>query len=125
MDIHMVDHNASITVMRCAYDAVEEKCNEQLNALNLANTQRLRNLEQRLDAECSDVKQRQQTAEMRHSQRIEVLSFSHIEMASDARNSYALDLEAQREDTKDAQQAQQNKLDAANQEHHRNIDGEG
>jgi len=125
MDVHMADHGVSITVMRRAYDGVEEKRNEQLNALNVANAQRLTNLEQRLDAQFSTVKQRQLTAEMRHSQRMDVLRFSHIRMASDARNSYAFDLEAQREHTKDTQQTQQNWRNAANQEHHQKIDGEG
>merc|ERR1719385_307327 len=101
MEVHVADHNASITVMHGAYDGVEETRNEQLNVLDLANAQRLTILEQRLDAECEDMKQRQQTAEMRHSQRMDVLRFSHSAMASDARNSYAIDLEAQREDTKD------------------------
>merc|ERR1719403_324435 len=54
---------------------------------------------------------------MRHSQRMDMLSFRHIGVASDARNSYALDLEAQREHTKDTQQTQQNTFDAANQKH--------
>ena len=120
----MADHGVSITVMRRAYDGVEEKRNEQLNALNVANAQRLTNLEQRLDAQFSTVKQRQLTAEMRHSQRMDVLRFSHIRMASDARNSYAFDLESQREHTKDTQQTHQNWLDAANQEHRQKIDGE-
>merc|ERR1719334_2439616 len=111
-----------ITVMGRLRRRREKKRNEQLNALNVANAQRLTDLAQRLDAEYSEVKQRQQTTEVRHSQRMDMLSFRHITMASDARNSYAFDLEAQREHTK---QTQQNKFDAANQEHHRKIDGEG
>merc|ERR1712013_724621 len=62
--------------------------------------------------------------EMMHSQRMKVLSFSHIGVASDARNRNAMDLEAQRADVDDKKHCQQNKVDAANARHHQNIDDE-
>merc|ERR1719365_564770 len=112
MDRHMADHNANIKAMRRANDGVEVKRNERVNVLKLGNAQRLTNMEQRLDAQCSDLKQRQHAGEMVHSQRMKVLSFSHAEMASDARIRNADAFEARRKDTKAKRQAQQSKVDA-------------
>merc|ERR1719249_372394 len=124
MDRHMADHNANIKAMRRANDGVAVKRNERVNVLKLANTQRLTNMKQRLDAQCSDLKQRQHAGEMVHSQRMKVLSFSHAGMASGVRIRNADDLEARRSSDKAKRQAQQNKVDAANDRPHRNIDGE-
>merc|ERR1719365_392672 len=117
MDRHMADHNANIKAMRRANDGVAIKRNECVNVLKLANAQRLTNMEQRLDAQCSDLRQRQRAGEMAHSQRMKVLSFSCAGMASNARICNADDLEARRKDTKAKRQAQQNKVDAANERH--------
>merc|ERR1719391_1667834 len=124
MDRRMAEHNANIEAMRCANDGVEVKRNERVNVVKLATVQRLTNMEQRLDAQCSDLKQRQRAGEMAHSQRMKVLSFSHAGMASNARIRNADDLGAWRKDTKAKRQAQQSKVDAANERHHRNVDGE-
>merc|ERR1719295_2525841 len=124
MDQHMADHNANIKAICRANDGVEVKRNERVNVLKLANAQRLTNMEQRLDAQCSNLKQRQHAGEMVHSQRMKVLSCSHAGMASDARIRNADAFEARRKDTKAKRQAQQNNVDAANERHHRNIDDE-
>merc|ERR1719249_113248 len=76
MDRHMADHNANTKAMRRANDGVAVKRNECVNVLKLANAQRLTNMEQRLDAQCSDLRQRQRAGEVAHSQRMKVLSFS-------------------------------------------------
>merc|ERR1719204_1215924 len=81
-------------------------------------------MRQRLDAKCSDFKQRQHASEMMHSQRMKVMSFSNIGMASDARNRNAIDLKAQRQGTRTSRLAQQGKVDAANFRHHHDIDEE-
>merc|ERR1719385_623265 len=124
MGRNMADHTANITAMRRANHGVEVKRNERVNVLKLGNAQRLTNMEQRLDAQCSDLRQKQHAGAMAHSQRMKVLSFSHVGMASDARNRSALDLEAKKKETKAIRQAQQSKVDAANERHHQNIDGE-
>merc|ERR1719295_2527709 len=100
MDQHMADHNANIKAICRANDGVEVKRNERVNVLKLANAQRLANMQQRLDAQCSDLRQRQHAGEMVHSQRMKVLSFSHVGMASHARNRNAIDLEAHKKDRK-------------------------
>merc|ERR1719361_1553234 len=58
MALHMADHNATVLAMRNERDGIEVKRNERINVLKLANAQRLTNLEQRLDAQCSDLKQK-------------------------------------------------------------------
>merc|ERR1719295_1597827 len=117
MDQHMADHNANIKAICRANNGVEVKRNERVNVLKLTNAQRLTNMEQRLDAQCSDLRQRQHAGEMVHSQRMKVLSFSHIGMASDARNRNAIDLEAHKKDRKAKRQAQQSKVDAGSERH--------
>merc|ERR1719385_358013 len=124
MGRNMADHSANITAMRRANHGVEVKRNERVNVLKLANAQRLTNMEQRLGAQCSDLKQRQKTGEAAHTQRMKILSFSHIGMARHARTRNAADLEAQKKGTKDKRQSQQRKVDAAIERHHQNIDGE-
>jgi len=104
--------------------APKVKRNERVNVLKLANAQTLTNMEQRLHAQCADLKQRQRTGEVVHSQRMKMLTFSHVGMASAARNRNAVDLEVQRKDTKAKRRAQQHRVDAAKQRHHKNIEGE-
>merc|ERR1719477_226507 len=57
------EHTANVTAVRRASDGVKVKHNERVNVLKLANAQRVTNLKQRLDAQCADLKQRQQTSE--------------------------------------------------------------
>merc|ERR1712129_498543 len=90
------DHSADVKAMRDRNDGADVKHNERVNVLNLEQRQRTTNYQQRLDAQCSDLKQRQPTEEMMHSQRMKVMSFSHIGDANDARNRNAMDLEAHR-----------------------------
>merc|ERR1712013_269009 len=92
------DHNANVKAMRSRNDGADVKHNERMNVLKLEQRQRTTNYQQRLDAQCSDLKQKQRKEEMMHSQRMKVLSFSHIGVASDARNRNAMDMEAQRAD---------------------------
>merc|ERR1712129_127184 len=120
----MGDHNADVKVMRGRRDGADVKHNERVNVLNLEQRQRTTNYQQRLDAQCSDLKQKQRTEELMHSQRMKVLSFSHVGATSDARNRNAIDMEAQRADTKNKRRDQQNKVDAANAKHHQSIDDE-
>jgi len=124
MEQNMAKHNANMATMRQNHDGVEVKRNERVNVLKLANAQRMTNLEQRLDAQCSDFKQKQHASDMVHSQRMKMMSFSHVGQAGDARNRNASDLKTQRQDTKVKREAQQGKVDAANARHHHNIDGE-
>merc|ERR1712129_590400 len=98
------DHNADVKAMRGRNDGADVKHNERVNVLNLEQRQRTTNYQQRLDAQCSDLKQKQRTEEMMHSQRMKVMSFSHIGDANDARNRNAMDLEAQRADAKNKKQ---------------------
>merc|ERR1712013_947533 len=124
MGQQMGDHEVQMTAMRRANDGVEVKRNERINVLKLANAQRLTNMTQRIDAQCSDLKQRQHNHELMHSQRMKVLSFSHSGMATDARNRNAIDMETQRKESRDQRQAQNNRADAANNRHHQHMDGE-
>merc|ERR1712129_367233 len=106
----MGDHNADVKVMRGRRDGADVKHNERVNVLNLEQRQRTTNYQQRLDAQCSDLKQKQRTEDLMHSQRMKVLSFSHIGAASDARNRNAMDLETQRADGENRTHSQQNKV---------------
>merc|ERR1719204_439083 len=124
MKQNMANHNASMATMRQTHDGVEVKRNERVNVLKLANAQRMTNLEQRLDAQSSDFKHKQHSSQMVHSQRMKMMSFSHVGQASDARVRNASDLKAQRQDSKLKRQGRQGKVDAANARHHQNIDGE-
>merc|ERR1712013_850004 len=114
----------NVKAMRSRRDGADVKHNERVNVLKLEQRQRATNYQQRLDAQCSDLKQKQRTEELMHSQRMKVLSFSHIDAASDARNRNAMDLETQRADGENRKYSQQNKVDAANARHHQNIDDE-
>merc|ERR1719403_242020 len=58
MEQNMANHNANMAMMRQNHNGVEVKRNERVNVLKLANAQRMTNLEQRLDAQCSDFKQK-------------------------------------------------------------------
>merc|ERR1712154_416359 len=124
MALHMADHNATVLAMRNERDGLEVKRNERINVLKLANAQRLANLEQRLNAQCSDLKQKKHSEEIMHSQRMKMLSFSQAGAARDARNRNAIDMEAQRAETKSKLREQQNKVDAANAKHHQSIEDE-
>jgi len=123
MNQNMADHTANINEMRRANHGVKVKRNERMNVLKLANAQRVTNMEQRLEAQCADLRQKH-TDEVAHSQRMKMLSFSHVGMASDARNRNAMDLEALRKETNAKRRAQQKRVDAAKQRHHENIDSE-
>merc|ERR1719295_15539 len=59
MDQHMADHNANIKAIHRANNGVAVKRNERVNVMKLANAQRLTNMEQRLDAQCSNLRQKQ------------------------------------------------------------------
>merc|ERR1712013_863951 len=124
MGQQMGDHETQMKAMRRANDGVEVKRNERINVLKLANAQRLTNMTQRIDAQCSDLKQRQHNHEMMHSQRMKVLSFSHSGMATDARNRNAVDVGAQRQENRDKRQAQKSRADAANNRYHQFMDSE-
>merc|ERR1719206_244841 len=118
------DHSAAMAAMRQKNDGEEVKRNEQVNVVKLANAQRVRNLGQRFDAQCSDVVQKQHASDRAHSQRMKVMSFSHCGLESSARNRNAADLKAQRHESEAKRQKQQNKVDAANERHRRNISDE-
>jgi len=118
------DHSAAMAAMRQKNDGEEVKRNEQVNVVKLANAQRVRNLGQRFDAQCSDVVQKQYASDQAHSQRMKVMSFSHCGLESSARNRNAADLKAQRHESEAKRQKQQNKVDAANERHQRNIGDE-
>merc|ERR1712212_462077 len=56
MEHHMADHNTSVATMRNVNDCVEVKRNEWINVQKLANKQKLKNMAQRLDTQCSNLK---------------------------------------------------------------------
>merc|ERR1719385_54391 len=59
MDRRMAEHNANIEAIRRVNDGVEVERNERVNVVKLANAQRLMNMKQRLDAQCSDLRPKQ------------------------------------------------------------------
>jgi len=124
MGQHVASHNARMEAMRSTKDGVEVKRNERVNVQNLANAQRINNMAQRQDAQCSNLKQRQLDDAQVHSQRMKMLSFSHVGMASSARMRNTLDMDAQRQGNRDKAHAQQSKVDAANERHHQSTDDE-
>jgi len=117
----MADHNAKMLSMRRANHGVEVRRNERVNVLKLANAQRVTNMEQRLKAQCADTEQRQRNDEMVHSQRIKMLSFSHIGAANHARDLNALEVEVQRQNNGDRKRSQLRKFEAANAAHRQNT----
>merc|ERR1712013_202038 len=116
------DHNAAVKATRGRNDGADVKHNERVNVLKSEQRQRTTNYQQRLDAQCSDLKQKQRTEEMMHSQRMEVLSFSHIGDANDARNRNATDLKRRAESERENRaHRQQNEVDADNARQYQNI----
>merc|ERR1712212_369599 len=118
---HMADHNANLAAMRNVNNCVEVKRNERINMRKLANKQKLRNMAQRLDTQCSDLKHKKHNDERLHCQRMKVLSFSNAGKAKDARNRNAVNMEAKRQGNRDAALAQQSKANSANERHQQNL----
>merc|ERR1712013_88499 len=116
------DHNAAVKATWGRRDGADVKHNERVNVLKSEQRQRTTNYQQRLDAQCSDLKQKQRTEEMMHSQRMKVMSFSHIADANDARNRDAMDLERSAESERENRaHRQQNEVDADNARQYQNI----
>jgi len=124
MTRNKADHSATMAAMRQKNDGEEVKRNEQVNVLKSANAQRVNNLGQRLDAQRSDFKKKRHESDRAHSQRMKVMSFSHIGLESSARSRNAADLKARRDESAAKRQTQQNKVDAANERHQQNISDE-
>merc|ERR1719486_135352 len=124
MEQHMADHNTSMAAMRNVNDCVEVKRNERINVRKLANKQKLRNMAQRLDTQCSDLKHKKHNDERLHSQRMKVLSVSCAGKAKDARNRNAVNMEGKRQGNRDAALAQQSKVNSTNERHQRNLKDE-
>merc|ERR1719206_353328 len=120
----MADHSVAMLVMRQKNHDVKAKRNEHVNVVKLANAQRVANLGRRLDAQCSDLKKKQHASDRAHSQRMKMMSFSHVGLENNARNRNAADLKAQCQESAAKRQRQQNKVDAANERHRRNISDE-
>merc|ERR1719206_1318983 len=120
----MADHSVAMLVMRQKNHDVKVKRNEHVNVVKLANAQRVANLGQRLDAQCCDLKKKKHTSDWAHSQRMKMMSFSNLGLESNARNRNAADLKAQCQESAAKRQTQQNKVDAANERHKRNISDE-
>merc|ERR1712212_1366947 len=121
---HMADHNANLAAMRNVNNCVEVKRNERINMRKLANKQKLRNMAQRLDTQCSDLKHKKHSDERLHSQQMKVLSFSCAGKAKDARNRNAVNMEAKRQGNRDAALAQQSKVNSSNERHQQNLKDE-
>merc|ERR1712013_238863 len=68
------DHNADVKATRDRNDGADVKHNERVNVLKSEQRQRTTNYQQRLDAQCSDLKQKQRTEETSTNSRMEVLS---------------------------------------------------
>merc|ERR1712087_62503 len=122
---HMADHNASMAVMRRVNNCVEVKRNERINVRKQANQEKLKNMAQRLDTQCCDLKHKKHDGERLHCQRMKVLSFSNAGKANNARNRNAANMEAKRQGNRDAALTQQSKVSAANEQHQRNLKEEG
>merc|ERR1719477_284743 len=58
MSQRTADHSVAMLVMRQKNHDVKVKRNEHVNVVKLANAQRVANLGQRLDAQCSDFKKK-------------------------------------------------------------------
>merc|ERR1712087_702856 len=84
----------------------------------------LKDMAQRLDTQCSDLKHKKHNEERLHSQRIKVLSFSYAGKANDARNRNTVNMEAQRRGNRDAVLAQQSKVDSTKERHQQNLKDE-
>merc|ERR1719334_1486877 len=84
----------------------------------------MRNLEQTVGAQCAGLEQRQHASKIAHSQRMKMMSFSHVGLAKDAHNRNATDLKTRRHESTAKRQTQQKKVDAVNERHHQSIDGE-
>merc|ERR1712212_36916 len=124
MGQHVADHNASMAATRRANDGVIVKRNERINLRKLTNKQKLRNMAQGMDAQCSDAQQRQSDENILHFQRMKVLSFNHAGKTNDAMIRNAVELEEKRQRARYSALAQRKKVKAVNQRHHQNIAGE-
>merc|ERR1712212_752291 len=121
MEQHMADHNTNLAAMRTVNHCVEVKRNERINVRKLANKQKLKNMAQRLDTQCSELKHKKHNDERLHCQRMKVLSFSNAGKAKDARNRNAVNMEAKRQGNRDAALAQQSKANSTNERHQQNL----
>ena len=121
MEQHMADHNTRLAAMRNVNDCVEVKRNERINVRKLANKQKLKNMAQRLDTQCSDLKHKKHNDERLHCQRMKMLSFSCAGKAKDTRNRNAANMEAKRQGNRDAALAQQSKVNSSNERHQQNL----
>merc|ERR1712013_309584 len=79
------DHNATTAAIPYQNDVIQSNRNAHVNSMKLANAQRLTNMKQRVDAQCSNLKQRQHNDEVMRSQHIKVLSFSRKDISDGAR----------------------------------------
>merc|ERR1712087_371015 len=84
----------------------------------------LKDMAQRLDTQCSDLKHKKHNEERLHSQRIKVLSFSYAGKANDARNRNAVNMKAKRQGNRDAVLTQQSKVDSTKERHQQNLKDE-
>jgi len=121
MQQHVADHNASVSAMRSAKQGAKVSRNERVNVQKLANQQRLNNVAQRLDAHRSQLTQEQHEEARVYSQRMKMLSFSHIGKAKHTQNRNAAELEERRQSNRDKVLAQQNKAMATNERYRQHL----
>jgi len=115
------EHNTSMAAMRRANDCAKTQRNERMNVRQLETQQRLKHMAQQIDAQCSDLKQRQRDEMVLHSKRMKMLSFSHAEAAQDVRNHNAENIAAQRQCNRDKKLTQRNRVAAANEQHQKSL----
>jgi len=118
---HVADHNASMSAMRKAKQGVQVSRNARVNVQKLANQQRLNNVAQQLDAQCSRLKQERHEEARVYSQRMKLLSFSHIGKAKDTQNRNTEELEQRRRSNRNKVLSQQNKAMATNERYRLNL----
>ena len=117
-------HQAGMSAQHRTQDAVKARQNEALNVQKMQNQNRATNVRQNYKTKFAESRQQREHDAGIHWHRMEVLSLSNQGAVKEAETRNGDTLQAKRRSNRNSVLAHQNRVHAANVEHHRSLDNQ-